>query len=162
MPKPLGAIMHRQALNDARNARGITGFEEIGGRKIPSILGLPIRASSTRSTSTKPASFKEIEAMNTDKELLCSEKQAITSTPLVSTDSVLVTGLTGLDRGRHLRAFAQVETALSGGAGTGITAEIIQADDAALTTNVQSLYTTGNIVTANAPLGTRLIDQPLP
>jgi hypothetical protein len=43
MPKPLGAIMHRQALNNANNARGITGFEEIGGRKIPSILGLPIR-----------------------------------------------------------------------------------------------------------------------
>jgi hypothetical protein len=100
--------------------------------------------------------------MNTDKELLCSEKQAITSTPLVSTDSVIVTGLTGLTRGRHMRAFAQVETALSGGTGTGITAEIIQADDAALTVNVQSLYTTGNILTAAAPIGTRLIDQPLP
>jgi hypothetical protein len=100
--------------------------------------------------------------MNTDKELLCSDKQAITSTPLVSTDSVIVTGLLGADRGRHMRAFAQIETALSGGAGTGITAEVIQADDAALTTNVQSLYTTGNIVTASAPLGTRLIDIPFP
>lgn len=100
--------------------------------------------------------------MNTDRELLCSEKQAITSTPLVSTDAVIVTGLLGFTRGRHMRAFAQIETALSGGAGTGITAEIIQADDAALTTNVQSLYTTGNIVTASAPVGTRLIDQPMP
>lgn len=99
--------------------------------------------------------------MNTDKELLCSEKQAITSTPLVSTDSVLVTGLLGGDK-RGLRAFAQVETALSGGTGTGITVEIIQADNAALTTNVQSLYTTGSVLTAAAPLGTRLVDQPMP
>ncbi|WP_028970152.1 Bbp16 family capsid cement protein [Sphingomonas sp. URHD0057] len=101
--------------------------------------------------------------MNTDRELLCSEKQAITSTPLVSTDSVLLTGSTlGLTRGRHLRAFAQIETALAGGAGTGITAEIIGADDAALTSNVVSLYSSGNIVNASAPVGTRLIDQPMP
>jgi hypothetical protein len=100
--------------------------------------------------------------MNTDRELLCSQKQAITATPLVSTDSVIVTGLYGADRTRRMRAFAQIETALSGGAGTGITAEIIQADDAALTTNVQSLYSSGNIVNANAPVGTRLIDQPMP
>lgn len=100
--------------------------------------------------------------MNTDKELLCSEKQAITSTPLVSTDSVIVSGLEGASRSRRLRAFAQVETALSGGAGTGITVEIIQADNAALTSNVTSLYSTGNIVTASAPVGTRLIDQPMP
>ena len=100
--------------------------------------------------------------MNTDRELLCSEKQAITATPLVSTDSVIVTGLLGADRSRNLRAFAQVETALSGGAGTGITVEIIQADNAALTANVQSLHSTGNIPTADAPLGTRLLDQPMP
>lgn len=101
--------------------------------------------------------------MNTDRELLCSEKQAITSTPLVSTDSILLTGIgLGLTRGRHMRAFAQVETALSGGTGTGITAEIIGADDAALTSNVVSLYTTGSILTASAPVGTRLIDQPVP
>lgn len=101
--------------------------------------------------------------MNTDRELLCSDKQAITSTPLVSTDSITMSGIgLGLTRGRHMRAFAQVETALSGGAGTGITAEIIGADDAALTSNVVSLYSTGNIVTASAPVGTRLIDQPIP
>ena len=99
--------------------------------------------------------------MNTDRELLCSNKQAITSTPLVSTDSVIVSGLLGSDRGRHMRAFAQIETALSGGTGTGITIEVIQADDAALTTNVQSLYTTGNVATASAPLGYR-VDVPMP
>lgn len=100
--------------------------------------------------------------MNTDRELLCSEKQAITSTPLVSTDGILVQNLMGLDRTSPLRAFAQVETALSGGTGTGITVEIIGADNAALTTNVVSLYTTGNVLTAAAPVGTRLVDQPYP
>jgi len=43
MPTPLAATMHRQALNDARGGRGVTGFEEIGGRKVPSVLGIPIR-----------------------------------------------------------------------------------------------------------------------
>jgi hypothetical protein len=101
--------------------------------------------------------------MNTDRELLCSEKQAITATPLVSTDSILLTGVSlGLTRARHMRAFAQVETALAGGAGTGITVELIGADDAALTSNIVSLLTTGNIVTASAPVGTRVLDQPVP
>lgn len=100
--------------------------------------------------------------MNTDKELLCSEKQAITSTPLVSTDSVIVTGLLGSDRGRKLRAVANVETALSGGTGTAITVEVIQADDAALTTNVQSLYTTGAVATATANAAGRVLDIPMP
>lgn len=100
--------------------------------------------------------------MNTDKELLCSEKQAITGTA-VSTDSVLVRGLAGSDRTLNLRAFAQVETALSGGAGTGITVEIIQADDAALTSNVQSLYSTGNQANGAATAaGSRLVDTPMP
>lgn len=44
VPKPLGAMFHRQAVSDARGGRGVTGFEEIGGRKVPSILGLPIRS----------------------------------------------------------------------------------------------------------------------
>jgi hypothetical protein len=100
--------------------------------------------------------------MNTDKELLASEKQAITSTPLVSPDSILMTGLLGMDRTSPLRAFAQIETALSGGAGTGITVEVIQADNAALTTNVESLYSSGNIVTATANANRRLVDIPVP
>lgn len=97
--------------------------------------------------------------MNTDKELLCSEKQAVTATA-VSTDSVIVTGLLGADRSRNLRAFAQVETAFTGGTGTGMTVEIIQADDAALTTNVQSLYSSGSVTTVTA--GSRIVDQPMP
>lgn len=103
--------------------------------------------------------------MNTDKELLCSEKQALTATA-VSTDSVIVTGLLGADRGRNLRAFAQVETGLTGGTATGITVEIIQADNAALTTNVQVVGSTGAILNGgsnvNVAAGARLIDQPMP
>ncbi|WP_051531725.1 major capsid protein [Sphingomonas sp. URHD0057] len=44
VPKPVGAMLHRQALSDSRNARGIIGFDEIGGRKVPSALGVPIRS----------------------------------------------------------------------------------------------------------------------
>jgi hypothetical protein len=44
VPKPIGAMLHRQAVHDSRGGRGLTGFEDIGGRKVPTILGLPIRS----------------------------------------------------------------------------------------------------------------------
>lgn len=44
VPKPIGAMLHRQAIGDTRGGRGLTGFEDIGGRKVPAILGLPIRS----------------------------------------------------------------------------------------------------------------------
>lgn len=99
--------------------------------------------------------------MNTDKELLASEKQAITATA-VSTDSILVRNLPGISRARNMRAIAQIETAMSGGAATSITVELIQADDGALTTNVQSLASSGAIATAAAVAGNRALDVPLP
>ena len=104
--------------------------------------------------------------MNTDRELLCSEKQAITA-DAVSTDAILMTGLSGLDRTSNLRAFAQIETGFTpDGAATGITFEIIGADNAALTTNVVSLYSTGAIANGasnvNLAAGKRVIDQPVP
>ncbi len=100
--------------------------------------------------------------MNTDKELLCSEKQAITATA-VSTDSIFMTGLAGADRTRNLRCIVQVETSLTGGAATAITVEIIQADNAALTANVVSLGTTGPVASgATVAAGSRLLDTPLP
>jgi hypothetical protein len=99
--------------------------------------------------------------MNTDKELLASEKQALTATA-VSTDSILMTGLAGYDRVSWLRVFAQLETALSGGTGTGITVEVIEADNAALTTNVVSLYSTGVVATATANATRRILDIPMP
>lgn len=100
--------------------------------------------------------------MNTDKELLCSEKQAITA-DAVSTDSILMTGNLGADRTRNLRAFCQVETAFTpDGSATGATFELIQADDAALTSNVESLYSSGAVANANLTAGRRAIDIPLP
>ena len=44
VPKPVGAMLHRQALNDVRNGRGIVGMDDVGGRKVPTILGLPVRS----------------------------------------------------------------------------------------------------------------------
>ena len=103
--------------------------------------------------------------MNTDKELLCSEKQALTATA-VSTDSIYMAGLVGASRARNLRCVAQVETSLTGGTATGITVEIIQADNAALTTNVVSLGSTGVVANGasnvNVAAGSRLLDVPLP
>jgi len=99
--------------------------------------------------------------MNTDKELLASEKQAITATT-VSTDSILVRNLPGISRARNMRAIAQIETALSGGAATSVTVELIQADDGALTTNVESLASSGAIATAAAVAGKRALDVALP
>lgn len=103
--------------------------------------------------------------MNTDKELLASEKQAVTATA-VSTDSIIMSGMTGLSRGRSLRAFAQIEAPLTGGTATGITVELIQADNSALTTNVEVLGSTGVVANGagniNVAGGRRLVDQPMP
>lgn len=104
--------------------------------------------------------------MNTDKELICSDKQAITA-DAVSTDSILMTGLLGADRSRNLRAFCQIETGFTpDGSATGITFEIIEADNAALTSGVVSLYSTGAIANGssnvNLAAGKRPIDVPLP
>ncbi len=99
--------------------------------------------------------------MHTDKELLASEKQAITGTA-VSTDSVLVKGLVGYSRTAQMRAFAQIETALTGGAATSVTVEVIQADNGALTTNVESLASSGLILTAAAIAGKRALDIAMP
>lgn len=104
--------------------------------------------------------------MNTDRELTASNRQTVTSTPLVSTDSIIVTGLLGLSRARNLRAVAQVETSFTGGTGTGLTVELIQADNAALTTNVEVKGTSGAILNGasnvNVSAGQRLLDIPLP
>ena len=103
--------------------------------------------------------------MNTDKELLCSEKQAITA-DAVSTDSILMTGNFGADRARNLRAVCQIETSFTpDGAATGITFAFISADNAALTTNVTTLYTVtvlNGSSNVNLAAGQRPIDIPLP
>lgn len=100
-----------------------------------------------------------------DKELTCSEKQAVT-VDAVSTDSILVTGLSGLDRTGHLRCYAQVETSFTpDGSATGITFEVIEATNGALTSGITSLYSTtvlNGASNVNLSAGKRVIDIPLP
>lgn len=44
VPKPVSGFLRRQALVDTRNSRGILGFENIGGRKVTTFDGIPIRS----------------------------------------------------------------------------------------------------------------------
>ncbi len=43
-PKPLSAMLRKQALADSRTGRSMMGFETIGGRKVTAFDGVPIRA----------------------------------------------------------------------------------------------------------------------
>lgn len=43
VPRPVSAMLRRQALSDSRGARGLLGFDTIGGRKITVFDGIPIR-----------------------------------------------------------------------------------------------------------------------
>lgn len=73
--------------------------------------------------------------MNTDKELTCSDKQAVSAAG-VSTDSIILKGRLGMARTSQLRAVAQVEGVTTPG---DLTVELIQADNAALTAGVVAL-----------------------
>ncbi|RSY83121.1 hypothetical protein DAH66_12695 [Sphingomonas koreensis] len=44
VPGTFGAMIHRQALHDARTGRGMLGFEKIGGKSVPTIMEVPIRS----------------------------------------------------------------------------------------------------------------------
>lgn len=44
VPKPIGAMLRMQALSDQRTGRSMLGFETIGGRKVVSFDGVPIRS----------------------------------------------------------------------------------------------------------------------
>lgn len=98
--------------------------------------------------------------MNTDRELLCSERQAIVG-PVVSTDSLRLAAFNDLDKARPLRCFAATEGSFTGTA-TGLTIELVQADNAALTVNVESLGTTGTIPTAQLNPARVVLDAALP
>jgi hypothetical protein len=43
-PRPLSAMLRQQALADSRTGRSLLGFDTIGGRKVTSFDGIPIRA----------------------------------------------------------------------------------------------------------------------
>ena len=99
--------------------------------------------------------------MITDRELTCSNEQAVTVTA-VSVDSVALAGLFLGRPGDHFRAYAQVEqTFLAAGAAT-MTIEVIQATDGALTTSVDSLYTTGPIAKADLVAGGKAMELDIP
>lgn len=44
MPRPLSAMIRKQAVSDARSGRSLLGFETIGGRRCASFDGIPIRS----------------------------------------------------------------------------------------------------------------------
>lgn len=44
VPRPLSAMLRMQALSDSRTGRSMLGFETIGGRKVTTFDGIPIRA----------------------------------------------------------------------------------------------------------------------
>jgi hypothetical protein len=81
--------------------------------------------------------------MITDRELTLSDAQAITATAN-STDVIAMTGLR-FGRGQRLRFYVQVDTAFTAAGAATLTIALVQADNAALTTNAETLYTTAAI-----------------
>lgn len=102
--------------------------------------------------------------MYTDRELTASDSQVITATA-VSTDSIVLNGFSlGRAYSPDLRAYAQVDQNFTASGAATLTVEIIQADNGALTTNVQSLYSSGALALAALTTGSEqfLIDVPMP
>lgn len=100
--------------------------------------------------------------MITDRELTFSDGQAITATAN-STDVISLVGYR-IGRGQNLRFYVQIDTAFTAGGAATLNVELVQADNAALTTNAEVLYATG--VKALAALGKTpkkfFVDVPAP
>lgn len=80
--------------------------------------------------------------MQTDRELTFSDGQAITATA----NSTDVISLDGYSLGRsdtNLRIYVQVDEAFTAGGAATLTVAVVQADNQALTTNAETLYTSG-------------------
>lgn len=101
--------------------------------------------------------------MFTDRQLTCSDNQAITVTA-VSTDSVQLDGLYMGRQGDDMRAYVQVDQAFTAAGAATLTVEIIEADNGALTTNVVSLWSSGVLALAALALNGKanLVDVPFP
>lgn len=101
--------------------------------------------------------------MFTDRQLTCSDNQAITATA-VSTDSVQLDGLYMGRQGDDMRAYVQVDTTFTAAGAATLTVEIIEADNAALTTNVNSLWSSGALALAALAVNPKanLVDVPFP
>jgi len=100
--------------------------------------------------------------MITDRELTLSDNQLITVTAN-STDVIAMTGLR-FGRGQRLRFYVQVDAALVSAGASTLTVALVQADNAALTTNPEVLYTTADIPKATlVPNGKQfLVDIDIP
>lgn len=94
--------------------------------------------------------------MQLDKSLLCSNQQAITTTA-VSTDAVDL-GAAGreIGTGKPLFGVAHVTEAFTAAGAATLTVDLIEADDAALTTNVDVLSSSGAIGKATLALGYKI------
>lgn len=80
--------------------------------------------------------------MQTDRQLTFSDGQAITTTA----NSTDVISLDGYSLGRsdtNLRIYVQVDEAFTAGGAATLTVAVVQADNAALTTNAETLYSSG-------------------
>ena len=101
--------------------------------------------------------------MITDRELTCSNEQAVTVTA-VSIDSVALDGLYLGRADDNLRAYAQVDVDFTAGGAATLTIEVIQATNGALTTNVDSLWSSGAIALAGLKAGGKAfeVDTPMP
>lgn len=95
--------------------------------------------------------------MQLDKSLLCSNQQAITATA-VSTDAVDL-GAAGreIGTGRQLFAVAHVMEAFTASGAATLTVDLIEADDAALTSNVDALSSSGAIPKATLVVGYKVV-----
>ena len=91
--------------------------------------------------------------MITDQLLRVSTAQAVTTTA-VSTDTVDLSVARDIGEGQDLFMNFAVTEAFAGGTSTNF--EVIIADNAALSSNVQVIGASGAIVTASLPLGTNV------
>lgn len=99
--------------------------------------------------------------MITDRELTASNEQVVTVTA-VSIDSVALDGLFVGRPGDNFRAYAQVDQTFTAAGAATMTIEVIQATNGALTTSVDSLYTTGPIALAGLVAGGKSFELDIP
>ena len=101
--------------------------------------------------------------MYTDRELTASNEQIITTTA-VSTDAIALDGLYMGRAGQPFRAYAQVDQTFTAAGAATLTIEIIQATDGALTTGVDSLWSSGAIPLSGLVAGGKAfeVDVPMP
>ena len=102
--------------------------------------------------------------MYIDRQTLFSDKQAVTATAVSSDayDLGATTPIRSAGRGTDLRAFFTVNTTATAAGAATVVFELIEADNAALTTNVTVLAASAAIPVANLTAGAVPFDVVLP